>query len=179
MNRIIILSAFLLINTLGFGQINDSLVLKRSILKTNALNLIMLPSVHFEGQIAEKTSIQLNLHRGSIVFISPNEWLNASIIYRKYMSSKKDLQGVYVGAGLTFHHNFLKSWYDSTYHQDYQTGASYLGPEVRAGYQTKIKQSRWYFDGNLGYALPAIALNKRYSPEDGQARLMLGIGYSF
>lgn len=162
----------------GFGPKPDQREFN-TLVKTNLLNAIMLPSVHVEQQIGLKSSLQLNLHRGSIVFISPNEWFNTSLNYRKYWTKKSHLNGFYTGIGITFYHNYLQSWYDSIAHQDNVTGASYMGPEFRLGFQTQIKQSRWYWDTNLGYALPAISLNKLYSSEDGQARLMLGIGYRF
>jgi|GEM_PF-828143 len=155
---------------------NASTYYPRTIIKTNLLNGFMIPSLHIEQEMTSYTSLQLNVHRGSLVLISPNEWLNASLNVRFYL--KPHLQKWYGAAGIAYNYNILAIRYDSITNQTYK-GKMALGPELRIGYQMSNPYSlrRWVFDINVGATLPFVSLQPNSGSEKIQARLFIGIGY--
>jgi len=148
----------------------------RTIIKSNLLNTFMIPSIHLEQEINPNTSIQLNLHRGSLVFISPDEWINASINMRKYL--KPHLNKWYGAAGVNYHYNILATRYNQKT-GNFLKGSMSLGPELRIGYQSAdpYKFRRWVFDVNIGASLPFVPLQPHGIGKSVQARLTVGIGY--
>ncbi len=84
MQKHLILTIFVLSSISMTAQEND----QKFIIKTNVLNFIIIPSLHIEFRITDKSSVVLNFHRGKLVFFSENNWINASIDYKKYLSRK-------------------------------------------------------------------------------------------
>jgi len=149
---------------------------RKTIIKTNVLNFVMLPSLHLEQQMGVSTSLQLNFHRGSIVIISPNEFVNASLNFRKYFKRMADLNKFYGAVGVSYHDNLLQVRYNNQTQQTYKGNKS-IGPELRLGFQNNIKNSRWYFDANIGASLPFAPIQPFGYGEDLQARVFIGFGF--
>lgn len=155
-------------------------VSKQTILKTNIFNLIMIPSVHLEQQISKSSSLQANFHRGSLVFISANEWIHTSLDYRKYFNKNKEahLKGFYIGSGINLYHNYLASRVDENGNFIGQ-GKSDLGIQCKTGYQWIGKKERLTFDLGTGFLVSFITLQKSYyKSSDVILRLNASIGYN-
>ncbi len=147
------------------------------VVKTNVLNLPIIPSVHLEFRMFDKSSLVLNFHRGRLVFFNENNWINASIEFRKYFYKKTNLTGFYFSPGLAYNYD-----YDDVKLDDagniIKYGISKLGGIVRVGYQFGINDN-WIIDLGGG-----IVIDKEIEPNyddiaTAQIRLMAGIGYKF
>lgn len=137
--------------------------IKSTIIKTNILNLIMLPSLHVEQQISKRGSLQLNLHRASLVFISENEVFNGSVDYRHYFfqNSKNTLKGFYLSPGVNIFHNYLYWKTDAKSNLTTQ-GISQLGLQFKTGYQWLWFQDRMSLDIGTGGVADIVTLQKDF-----------------
>lgn len=149
---------------------------RKTILKTNLLNIPIVPSLHLEQQIGASSSLQLNIHRGSLEFFGQNEWLDISINYRKYFGKNILLNRFYGAVGIASHYDLLQSRYNYGTQEIYKGDMS-IGPEIRIGYQKQIKKSRWHFDTNIGAAFAYVPLLRFGNGYDSQVKVFLGMGY--
>jgi hypothetical protein len=173
--NIIFTSIVCSINTLCYAQVQ-----KQTIVKTNTLNLLMLPSVHLEQQISRSGSIQGNFHRGSLIFISANEWIHTSIDYRKYFNKSRTptLEGFYISSGINLYHNYLASRVDKD-GSPLGRGKSDLGIQCKAGYQWIGKKERVTFDLGTGFLVSCLTLQESYyNDTDVILRLHASLGYN-
>jgi hypothetical protein len=169
----LILSIFVLYSTSMTAQKND----QKFIIKTNVLNLVIIPSVHVEFRIADKSSVVLNFHRGKLVFFSENNWINASIDYKKYFSRKTNLTGFYFSPGIAYNYDYDDVKLDDTGNM-VKYGISSVGGIVRLGYQFGLND---HFIIDLGTGL---VIDKEIEPDyndmvNAELRLMAGVGYKF
>jgi Protein of unknown function (DUF3575) len=147
------------------------------ILKTNVLNLIIIPSAHIEFRIADKSSIVLNFHRGRLVFFNENNWINASIDYKKYFSRKTNLTGFYLSPGIAYNYDYDEVKLDEVGNL-IEYGISSIGGIVRMGYQFGLND---HFIIDLG---TGIVIDKEVEADfedqvNAELRLMAGVGYKF
>lgn len=151
----------------------------KGIFKTNVLNILFIPSAHFEYSVAESMSIQFNFHRGHITLISENDWLNASLDLRKYFLRQRihSMTGWYVSAGFAYKYDYDDVVLDNL-DNIVKNGLSRIGPIVRCGYQFGLSDA---FTMDLGIGLAALMETHRYkrNPVEGEYRAMCGIGYRF
>lgn len=145
-------------------------------IKTNILNLPIVPSLHIEQQIGKQSSLQLDFHRANFVFISETSLLNAALSYRKYLGKPKGLNGFYTGPSLTFHHNYLATEYiDSV---TMLKGNSYIGAGGKFGFQKTFSKDRFVLDTNMGIVVHlAQTKDFEYFNRDTELRAMIGFGY--
>lgn len=147
------------------------------ILKTNVLNLIMIPSAHLEFRIAEKSSVVLNFHRGSLVFINENNWINASIDYKKYFSRKTNLTGFYLSPGITYNYDYDDVKLDEAGNV-IKYGISSIGGIVRIGYQFGLND-HFIIDLGTGLVIDKEIESNYADTANAELRLMAGVGYKF
>jgi hypothetical protein len=133
----------------------------QTIIKTNILNILLIPSLHLERQITNKISLQANFHRASFVFISKTDLLNASIDARYYFKKQEEakLKGFFASLGAGINHRYNTGrWIDSNY---VSSGFSKLGlPQTKLGYQYQSTNKRFVFDTSIGLVLFPIALQR-------------------
>jgi hypothetical protein len=154
----------------------------QTIVKTNVLNVLLIPSGHLEQQVYKRLSLQGNFHRARVNFIGLSHYLNASVDARYYILTPKlknnphALQGLYPALGMQVHHDYQGvstvggiSTYD---------GTTEYGPQVKLGYQYQSPQSRFVVDLHIGLAAMVGQLQKTdtYYP-DSEGRIGLSIGY--
>ncbi|HRI00312.1 MAG TPA: DUF3575 domain-containing protein [Saprospiraceae bacterium] len=156
-------------------------IIAQTIIKTNAMNIPLIPSLHIEQGFTKHISVQLNLHRGTITFLSKTDWFNGSLDLRFYIKNYKSrsLSGIYLAPGL--HYNFDYNEPIILENQNIvRYGRSNIGPIFRAGYQIVFANERWSLDLGLGLATKMIYLQKSlYSDFDSEFRAMAGLGYRF
>ncbi|MFM2386524.1 MAG: hypothetical protein RL660_1281 [Bacteroidota bacterium] len=152
---------------------------KAIVLKTNALNILFIPSIHGEFQVAKKFSVQANVHRVRYTFMSTSQLLNMSMDARYYIvpTKNKQLAGLYVLGGMALSHDY-DAWrtVDSV---SIPGGTSMIGPMAKIGYQMVVGQKqRLYLDANLGFAafLWTTKRNDYFNGEQ-EGRIFLGAGY--
>lgn len=147
------------------------------ILKTNVLNLIIIPSVHFEFRIADKSSVVLNFHRGRLVFFNENNWINASIDYKKYFSRKTNLTGFYISPGIAYNYDYDDVKLDEA-GNIIKYGISSVGGIVRIGYQFGVND-HFIIDLGTGVVFDKEIESNYEDKTNAELRLMAGVGYKF
>ncbi len=154
-------------------------ILSQTIVKTNAFNILLIPSIHLEQGLSHKHSLQLNLHRGSFTFFSKRDWFNASLDYRYYPANYKDraLSGFYLSPGIHYNYEYNEPIIGEN-QEIISYGRPNLGVVGRIGYQTVFKNMRWSLDLGIGLAAYLIYLKKaQNSNAEAEFRMMAGIGY--
>lgn len=147
------------------------------ILKTNVLNLIIIPSVHLEFRIADKSSVVLNFHRGRLVFFNENNWINASIDYKKYFSRKTNLTGFYLSPGIAYNYDYDDVKLDEVGNV-IKYGISSIGGIVRIGYQFGVSD-HFIIDLGTGVVFDKEIESNYEDKTNAELRLMAGVGYKF
>ena len=147
------------------------------ILKTNVLNLIIIPSVHLEFRIADKSSVVLNFHRGRLVFFNENNWINASIDYKKYFSRKTNLTGFYFSPGFAYNYDYDDVKLDEV-GNIIKYGISSVGGIVRIGYQFGVND-HFIIDLGSGVVFDKEIESNYEDKTNAELRLMAGVGYKF
>lgn len=150
---------------------------QRFIVKTNVLNLPIIPSLHLECRLADKSSFVLNFHRGNLVFFIENNWINVSIDFKKYFSKKTNLTGFYLSPGIAYNYDYDDVKLDDTGNV-VKYGISSVGGIVRLGYQFGLND-HWIIDLGTG-----LVIDKEIEPDyndmvNAEMRLMAGVGYKF
>lgn len=178
--RLPLICCLILISTITYSQQSSKHIRQfKGVIKTNVLNLFMIPSVHYEHRIADKSSILLNFHRGKITFITENNWLNAAVEFRKYFSKKNSdtLWGWYLSGGISYKYDYEDVILDDL-DMIIKVGKPQLGIIARAGYQFGLSDN---FIMDLGAGLVAFSDLHEYkrAPLEGEFRLMAGVGYRF
>lgn len=171
---------FLFALLLGLGIFTSAQSNKQTIIKSNLLNIVMIPSIHIEQQIGTSSSLQANFHRGSIVFISPNEFIHTSIDYRKYVTKNKqpDLAGFYLSSGINLYHNYLGTKVDE-HNTPIGNGVSNLGVQFKLGYQWIGKNKGLSFDIGTGILTDFYTFqNTQYNEKQTILRLNASLGYN-
>lgn len=148
---------------------------KTQLLKTNTLNLLFvgLPSISYEYQIGKKQSLQANLYKGRLTFLTLTKWAGASIMYRKYFNRKsKDIKGFYLSPGINLHHEY------TAYNTSLNTyGRSFYGLRTDIGYQYFAPKSRFVFDSGIGlFTRLAEYPNSGYFVVETDFRMNLSVG---
>ena len=151
--------------------------LQNFILKTNVLNLIIIPSVHLEFRIADKSSVVLNFHRGRLVFFNENNWINASIDYKKYFSRKTNLTGFYISPGIAYNYDYDDVKLDEV-GNIIKYGISSVGGIVRIGYQFGVND-HFIIDLGTGVVFDKEIESNYEDKTNAELRLMAGVGYKF
>jgi hypothetical protein len=179
MKRILIICLFFIYSSVNAQVSSSEGRGSKANIKTNALNLIMIPSIHFEYRIARSSSLQFNFHRGHITFISEHDWLNASLDFRKYFPGQRidAMTGWYISAGFAYKYDYNDVILDDL-DNIVKNGLSRIGPIVRCGYQFGLSDA---FTMDLGIGLAALLETHSYkrNPGEGEYRAMCGIGYRF
>lgn len=147
------------------------------ILKSNVLNLIIIPSVHLEFRIADKASVVLNFHRGRLVFFNENNWINASIDYTKYFSRKTNLTGFYFSPGIAYNYDYDDVKLDEV-GNIIKYGISSVGGIVRIGYQFGVND-HFIIDLGSGVVFDKEIESNYEDKTNAELRLMAGVGYKF
>lgn len=147
------------------------------ILKTNVLNLIIIPSLHLEFRIADKSSVVLNFHRGRLVFFNENNWINASIDYKKYFSRKTNLTGFYISPGIAYNYDYDDVKLDEV-GNIIKYGISSVGGIVRIGYQFGVND-HFIMDLGSGVVFDKEIEANYEDKTNAELRLMAGVGYKF
>jgi hypothetical protein len=157
-NFIIFMLLGLMIKPLSAQSKSES---NQTIIKTNILNIPLIPSLHLERQVTNKISLQANFHRASFVFINQTDLLNASIDARYYFKKQEEakLKGFFASLGVGINHRYNTGrWIDSNY---ISSGFSKLGlPQTKLGYQYQSANKRFVFDTSIGLVLFPIALQR-------------------
>lgn len=148
---------------------------QKVIIKTNVLNLPIIPSIHLEYRIAEKSSIVLNFHRGHLVFFNESNWINASIDFKKYFSRKTNLTGFYLSPGFAYNYNYNDVKLDSAGNV-IKFGISSIGGIVRIGYQFGLSD-HWIIDLGTGVVIDKEVENNYEDVVNAELRIMLGVGF--
>ncbi len=147
------------------------------IIKTNVLNLIIIPSLHLEFRIADKSSVVLNFHRGRLVFFNENNWINASIDYKKYFSRKTNLTGFYISPGIAYNYDYDDVKLDEV-GNIIKYGISSVGGIVRIGYQFGVND-HFIIDLGTGVVFDKEIESNYEDKTNAELRLMAGVGYKF
>ena len=150
---------------------------QRFIVKTNALNLPIIPSLHLECRIADKSSVVLNFHRGRLVFFNENNWINASIDYKKYFSRKTNLTGFYFSPGIAYNYDYDDVKLDEA-GNIIKYGISSVGGIVRIGYQFGVND-HFIIDLGTGVVFDKEIESNYEDKTNAELRLMAGVGYKF
>jgi len=150
---------------------------QKFIIKSNVLNLIMIPSVHLEFRIADKSSVVLNFHRGKLVFISENNWINVSIDIKKYFSKKTNLTGFYLSPGIAYNYDYDDVKLDDAGNV-VNYGISCIGGIVRLGYQFGLND-HWIIDLGTGLVIDKEIEANYNDMVNAELKLMAGVGYKF
>ncbi|MBC7884170.1 MAG: DUF3575 domain-containing protein [Saprospiraceae bacterium] len=150
---------------------------QRFIIKTNVLNLPIIPSVHLEYRMSDNTSIVLNFHRGHLVFFNENNWINASIDFKKYFSNKTNLTGFYLSPGISYNYDYDDVKLDDAGNV-LKYGISSMGGIIRIGYQFGIND-HWIIDLGTGLVIDKAIESDYTDRVNAQLRLMAGVGYKF
>ena len=150
---------------------------QKFIIKTNLLNLLIIPSVHLELRMTNKSSVLVNFHRGRLVFFNESKWVNASIDIRKYFSKKTNLTGFYLSPGVAYNYNYQDVKLDDagnvlTY------GISSVGGIIRIGYQFGLND-HLILDLGTGLVIDKEVESNYEDTANAELRLMAGIGYKF
>jgi hypothetical protein len=157
-NFIIIMLLGLMIKPLSSQSKSES---NQTIIKTNILNIPLIPSLHIERQVTNKISLQANFHRASFVFINQTDLLNASIDARYYFKKQEEtkLKGFFASLGVGINHRYNTSrQVDSTY---IQGGRTLLGiPQTKLGYQWQSANRRFVFDTSIGIIAFPLSLQR-------------------
>jgi hypothetical protein len=161
----------------SYGQTNANF--KQTILKTNVLNILLIPSIHIEQQISNKISLQANFHRSKFVLISKVDLLNASIDAKYYFKKKEEtrLKGAFISMGVAINHRYNASRFvDSV---SISGGITRLGiPQSKLGYQWQSSNHRFIFDTSLGIvALPYSFQKNDYFELAFEYRANIGLGW--
>jgi hypothetical protein len=150
------------------------------ILKTNVLNALIIPSLHAECKLGQRTSIQANFHRARFVFFNENSSLALSAEARYYFSKVKasTLTGIYGAIGAGLFHDYLETRAIDSFGNT-QIGLTSLAlPTTRLGMQFAGKSARLYGDFGIGINYHAAPLQKdNLFNAEPQMRLMVAIGY--
>lgn len=151
----------------------------RVAVKTNVFNLLIIPSLHVEYRITKKSSVVANFHRGNLVFFTENNWLNATLDYRRYFakSTSDALRGFYLSGGFAYHYDYDDVILDDM-DQVVKTGKSKIGGVFRTGYQFGLSK-HFLMDLGVGLAILSDLHEYRRDPVEAEGRLMFGIGYRF
>ena len=158
----------------AFGQIK----IRNTILKTNLLNIPFVPSVQLEQQISNKSSVQLNVHRGYLVFFEEKDWLNITMDYRMYLTKKthKKIKGLYLSPALTYYHDY-STWRKNSEDVSIGKGFNNLGIQFNLGYQKMFKKDKFIFDIGAGGNADLITLEKTHKNlKTIQPRLNVSLG---
>ncbi len=147
--------------------------------KTNILNILIIPSLHVEYRITKKSSVVANFHRGNLVFFTENNWLNTTLDYRRYFakSTSDALRGFYLSGGFAYHYDYDDVILDDM-DQVVKTGKSKIGGVFRTGYQFGLSK-HFLMDLGVGLAILSDVHEYRKDPVEAEGRLMAGIGYRF
>ncbi|MBK6565097.1 MAG: DUF3575 domain-containing protein [Saprospiraceae bacterium] len=175
-----ILLLLLLVPKMSFAQQRESKSYPYKVaVKTNIFNLIIIPSLHVEYRITKKSSLVGNFHRGNIVFFTENNWLNATLDYRRYFarSTSDALRGFYLSGGFAYHYDYDDVILDDM-DQVVRTGKSKMGGVFRTGYQFGLSK-HFLMDLGVGLAILSDVHEYQRDPVQAQGRLMAGIGYRF
>jgi hypothetical protein len=154
----------------------------QTIIKTNLLNILFIPSAHLEQQLAKKMSVQLNFHRARVNFISLSQYLNTSADLRYYLfrpklkNNTRALLGLYPSLGFQIHHDYQAVRYVGG--TAIYGGATEFGPQAKVGFQYQSANSRFVADLNIGMAIMVGQFQKTdtYYP-DNEGRLGICLGY--
>lgn len=151
----------------------------RIAIKTNVFNILIIPSLHVEYRITKKSSVVANFHRGNLVFFTENNWLNATLDYRRYFakSTSDALRGFYLSGGFAYHYDYDDVILDDM-DQVVKTGKSKIGGVFRTGYQFGLSK-HFLMDLGVGLAILSDVHTYRRDPVEAEGRLMAGIGYRF
>ncbi len=144
---------------------------KKTILKTNVLNLIGgLPSLHIEQQVGKKNmSIIASVYKGTINILGVTSYSGIGVMGRWYLQPNVEARckGAYASAGINFHLE------NTAGNQTFLTnGILYTGPRADGGYQYLSKNEKFVMDFGGG-----LFLAKSQTSTELNARVMLGIGY--
>ena len=150
---------------------------QRFIIKTNTLNLPIIPSLHLECRIADKSSFVLNFHRGRLVFINENNWINVSIDFKKYFSKKTNLTGFYLSPGIAYNYDYDDVKLDDAGNV-VKYGISSVGGIVRLGYQFGLID-HWIIDLGTGLVIDKEIETNYNDMVNAEMRFMVGVGYKF
>ena len=150
---------------------------QRFIIKTNTLNLPIIPSLHLECRIADKSSFVLNFHRGRLVFINENNWINVSIDFKKYFSKKTNLTGFYLSPGIAYNYDYDDVKLDDAGNV-VNYGISSVGGIVRLGYQFGLID-HWILDLGTGLVIDKEIETNYNDMVNAEMRFMVGVGYKF
>ncbi len=172
-----ILPIFLLFTTTSVALVKDKIPNPKTlIVKTNLLNIIMIPSFHLEYSLRPKHSLQFNFHRAQLTFLTREDWLNASLDWRYYLAKKKKpFNGFYLSTGLHANHDYNSYFKDSTSQKP--ISQTNLGVQVKVGFQANFKNSNWYFDFGVGSAFSLINLQNPEDINSPEMRLNISLGY--
>jgi hypothetical protein len=173
MLKVLILPLLLLTSFALTAQDNQQNV----IIKTNVLNLILIPSAHFEFRVADKSSVVLNFHRGKLVFLSKHNWINASIDFKRYFSKKTNLTGFYFSPGIAYNYDYDDVKLDEAGNV-IKYGISSIGGIARIGYQFGLND-HWIIDLGTGLAITKEVESNYEDTANAELRLMAGVGYKF
>jgi Protein of unknown function (DUF3575) len=149
---------------------------KQTIVKTNLLNLPIIPSIHIEQQISTHLSIQFNFHRGRLVFFNESNWLNTSLELKHYFNGKYDgqLKGLYLSLAPNFY-NEINAYSDTL--GNYRNLGS-LGAMGKVGGQFQLKDSRFCVDVGVGLLYNFYKIdNDLNEPNNVQMRANVSVGY--
>ncbi|MBK9257560.1 MAG: DUF3575 domain-containing protein [Saprospiraceae bacterium] len=150
---------------------------KNFIIKTNVLNAFIIPSVHLEFKLADKSSVVLNFHRGNLIFFNEKNWINASIDFKKYFSSKTNLTGFYLSPGISYNYDYDEVKLDYTGNV-LKYGTTNIGGIVRVGYQFGLN-NHWIIDLGTGVVIDKEIESYYDDKIKAELRLMAGVGYKF
>lgn len=149
---------------------------KQTIVKTNLLNLPIIPSIHIEQQISNHLSLQFNFHRGRLVFFNESNWLNTSLELKHYFNGNynNQLKGIYLSLAPNLY-NEINSYTDAS--GNYRNLAS-LGAMGKLGGQFQLKDSRFYGDVGVGFVYNFYKIDNDYNePNNVQMRANISVGY--
>jgi Protein of unknown function (DUF3575) len=149
---------------------------KQTIVKTNLLNLPIIPSIHVEQQITNSLSLQFNFHRGRLVFFNESNWLNTSLELKHYFNGKYEgqLRGLYLSLAPNFY-NEIDSYTDVLGNS---RNLGSLGAMGKVGGQFRLKDSRFYIDVGIGLLYNFYKIdNDLNEPNNVQMRANISAGY--
>lgn len=150
---------------------------QKFIIKTNVLNLLIIPSIHMEYRMTNKSSVLVNFHRGRLVFFNESNWVNASIDIRKYFSKKTNLTGFYLSPGVAYNYDYEDAKLDGVGNV-IKYGISSIGGIVRIGYQFGLND-HLILDLGTGLVMDQEIESNYTDKVNAELRLMAGMGYKF
>jgi hypothetical protein len=167
---------------LVFTVVSITSYTQSTIIKTNTLNVLIIPSIHIEQKLTKRMSLVANFHRSKVIFITESNFINASLDLRYYLSKMKDdrrMRGFYLQPGFHIKRDLDEQVYNNNAGV-VAIGQTYLGVIGRLGYQWHLS-SRFMLDIGTGLAVhlqEVVEPSENFEPEP-ELRLMLGFGYMF